>query len=623
MLGTFRDKIVKWGTQLLFLLIMLSFVAWGIGDYIGYRGPGSNQTVATVGSRSISSREFQREMQDQMGRMRQMLGESFNIEQARAMGIDDSVLQSMIQDALFSEGARNLGLVVDDSVVSQEIRADPSFQTPSGGFDRVQFDSALRRAGYNEAAYVALLRGELLRRQYLSPLAFAREAPQTLVGLLYRYRNEKRVAQVIILPHNAITGVPEASDADLVRFHEDNAAKYRTPEQRALTIVRMRPSDIVDEIDVADERIKEFYDEHLAEFGTPERRSIEQILLPDEKTAREVAERIAKGADFAKVAAEFGGGTLGTLAKREVPVPELAETAFTVLPSTVSDPVESPLGWHLVRIDDVVPATQKALPDVSEEIRKHIAMDKAADSLFRLAGQFEDELGGGASTEEAAKRLKLNVLKIDAVDKEGRDPSGNKYIDMTPDILRVAFEVPAGGDSPLGDLRDGGHYLVHVDKITPSAVRPFDEVKDRVRDDWRADQQAQRAEKIALEIAANIKSGKILADIASARGAKLATTQPFTRTGLGLDAPLPGALISSLFKSAPGTPESAASNDAHAVGVVSQVIAADPVADEDGASRLKDEIASALSNDLSVGLAAALRDKLKVSIDRAAVDSAF
>lgn len=623
MLGTFRTKIVKWGAQLLFLLLMLSFVAWGIGDYIGYRGPGSNQTVAQVGSRAISAREFQREMQDQIARMRQMLGEGFTIEQARAMGIDDSVLQSMIQDALFSEGARRLGLVVDDSVVSQEIRADPSFQTTTGGFDRVQFESALRQAGYNEAGYVNTLRSELLRRQYLSPVALARDAPQTLVGALYRHRNEKRIAQIITLPHSTITGLPEATDADLAKFHEDNAAKYRTPEQRALTIVRMRPSDIVDEIDVADERIQDFYDEHMADFGTPERRSIEQILLPDEQTARQVAERIAKGGDFAKIASEFGGGTLGKLAKREVPVPELAEAAFTILPGTVSDPVESPLGWHLVRVDGLEPATQKALVDVRDEIRKHIALDMAADSLFNLAGKFEDELGGGASAEEAANRLKLNVVKIDAVDKDGRDPSGNKYIDMTPDILRVAFDVPAGGDSPLGDLREGGHYLVHVDKITPSAVQPLDEAKDRVRADWRADQQAQRAEKIAQEMADEIKAGKILADIARARGAKLTTSQPFTRTGLGLDAPLPGALIAALFKSATGTPESAASEDAHVIGVVSQVIAADPAADEDGAKRLNEELASALANDLSSGLATALRERLKVSIDRAAVNSAF
>jgi peptidyl-prolyl cis-trans isomerase D len=301
----------------------------------------------------------------------------------------------------------------------------------------------------------------------------------------------------------------------------------------------------------------------------------------------------------------------------------LGEAAFAALPNAVSEPVSSPLGWHIVRVGAVEPATRKELKDVHDDIRHRIALDKAADSLFSLAGKFEDELGGGASAEEAAKRLRLNVVKIESIDREGRDPAGNRYNDMTPEILRAAFDAPAGGDSPLGDLREGGHYLVHVDKVHPATTRPLDEVKERVREDWLAARRAERADAIVKEMLAEIKAGKLLADVAASRGANIMTTKPFTRTRQGLDLQVPSSLVAALFKTQTGVPEIGVGEEAHMIGIVTEIVAPDLAADEEGLNRLKDELASTLANDLSASLAGALRERLKVTIDRSAVEKAF
>ena len=624
MLGLFRDKIVKWGAQLLFVLLILSFVAWGIGDYIGFRGAGPNPTVAEVGGRPVLTRDFQREMQDQMARMRQMFGDTFNIEQARALGIEETVLQNMIQDALFSEGARRLGLVVDDSVVSEEIRSDPSFQTPGGAFNRLQFDSALRQAGFTESNYVALMRNEIVRRQYLSPILLSREAPNTMVEALYRYRAEKRVAQIITLPHSMIKNVPDPTDEQLAKHHQDNARAYTSAEVRAVTLVRMRPEDIADEIDVSDADIQRFYEDHLVEFSTPERRELSQILFSDEAAARAAYERLSKGEDYAKLEKEFNGGALGDLTKGEIPIPELGDAAFKLLPDQVSDPVSSPLGWHIVKAGKITAATRKELREVRDEVRHRIALDKAADSLFGLAGKFEDELGGGANAEEAAKRLKLNVTKIESIDREGRDPAGNRYNDMSPEMLRAMFDTPQGADSQLGYLPNGaGHFVVHVDKVFPAVLRPLDDVKMRVREDWLAAQRSERADAIVQEMLSEIKAGKLLAEVAGPRGANIVTTKPFTRTRQGLDLQVPSSLVAALFKVQTGIPESGAGEEAHMIGIVTEIIAPDLVAEADAVNRLKDELAGALSNDLSQSLAGALRERLKVTIDRASVEKAF
>jgi hypothetical protein len=59
------------------------------------------------------------------------------------------------------------------------------------------------------------------------------------------------------------------------------------------------------------------------------------------------------------------------------------------------------------------------------------------------------------------------------------------------------------------------------------------------------------------------------------------------------------------------------------IGIVTDIIVPDVEADKDAVSRLKDELGTALANDLSTSLAAALRERLKVTIDRSAIEKAF
>lgn len=631
MLGTFREKVVKWGAQLLFAMLLLSFIGWGIGDYLGYSaGARFRQGVATVGSREISTADFQREVQDQVARLRQMFGPSFNMDQAKAMGIADNVLQSMIQENLIAEGARKMGLVVDDKVVSAAIREDDQFKGAGGDFDRLKFQDALRQLGLSEGQYVQLLRSEMLRTEYLSPISISPSAPETLIEAIYRYRNEKRVASILTLPFSAVTDIPEPSQDDLQAYYDAHKTEFTLPEQRKLTVVRIRPADLVDEIEVTEGQMRTYYEDHAPEFGTPEKRNVQQIIVNDEDTAKKLHDRIAGGEDFTAVGKSAGNTeetmNLGTLTRDEVPLPELGEAAFSLDQGKVSDPVKTALGWHLVRASEIVPATQKSFDEVKDQIRKRLALDAASDQLYKISTKLEDEIGGGASLEEAAQKLKFNLLKVDGVDSSGRDSDGNRVDGMSPEILRTAFSTPEGGDSGMEDLAQGaGYFMLHVDKVTPAALEPLDKVKDRVVAGWKTDARTKKAGETAQAMVEDLKAGKPIAEVAQTYKAQVTTSPPFTRSRQGAEntPALSGALVSSLFKAKPGTPVAAPGPESYAVGVVGQVIAADPSQDTDGLKALKQELSQAVANDLSDSLTAALRERFRVSIDRDAVDQAF
>ena len=80
------------------------------------------------------------------------------------------------------------------------------------------------------------------------------------------------------------------------------------------------------------------------------------ILVEEEAKAQDLKKQLDEGADFAALAAEHGtdgtktrGGDLGWFVHEQM-VPEFADAAFALEPGTISDPVQSPFGWHLIKV---------------------------------------------------------------------------------------------------------------------------------------------------------------------------------------------------------------------------------------------------------------------------------
>lgn len=623
---TFREAILGWGAKILLALLILSFGVWGIGDYVAPQS--GNAAIATVGESEITGSEFSNEVRLQVNRLQRIFGSSFTNAQAKSMGITGNVLESLIQRNLFAEGAKSLGLFVSNDLVAREIRDDDQFKSQGGSFDRLLFNQTIQRAGLSEAGYIAVFKGQLLQNQFLSGIQNGQSVPKTLTNSVYQYRNAKRSANYIELKHSSITTIPAASEETLKSYHKDNAARFTAPEYRTITLVQLQIKDIVDEIDVSEEKIKEAYDDRINEFKTPETRKIQQILLSDEAKAKSVYEKITAGGDFAKVAKEVANLDaatleLGTLTRAQLPIKELADAAFSAVPNTVSAPVKSPLGWHVLRITEVKAATQKMLAEVRADLKKAIASEKAVDSLYNLSNKFEDELGGGATITEAAKRLNFTIRKILTMNAAGVDASGKKIDNLSQNIVQVAFGTEQDQDSALTDYGDSGYFILHVDGVTAPTLKPFASVRTEVGAAWKAEQQANAAGKKVKALTARLKGSATLAEIAKELNVKVKTTQDFIRSGAGLKVQIPGELVTALFKAKGKEAVTASSPAAHYIAQVKETKAADPVADKKGLDALATQLRGNIANDISTQFANALRLKLGVTINRAAVDAAL
>lgn len=142
---------------------------------------------------------------------------------------------------------------------------------------------------------------------------------------------------------------------------------------------------------VTEEAAKKLYEDTTKAMAPEEEAHARHILVETEDQAKAVVDRLKKGEDFAKVAADVSkdpgsgkeGGDLGWFTKDRM-VPEFAEAAFKLKKGEVSAPVKSQFGWHVIKLED---KRTKPLPDyaaVKPQIEQYLERKAQQDAVLAL-----------------------------------------------------------------------------------------------------------------------------------------------------------------------------------------------------------------------------------------------
>ncbi len=529
-------------------ILIVSFGIWGIADI--FRGFGQS-TLAKVGHTEISLNEFRQIYTDRLQQIGRQFGRPLTQEQARALGFDRQVLNQTLAEAALDEETRQLGLGQSDAETMRVIYADPNFKGLGGGFDPLRFQAIIRNVGYSEARYLAEQKRLSLRRQLAGTISAGLSPSTTLMDALSRFQNEQRSAEYVRLgPAQAGTIDPPSPEA-LAAYFDEHKAQFRAPEYRKIAFVAITPEDIGKWSQISDEDARKRFEERKDRFGAPEKRQVSQIVFPNMEEAQTARSQIASGTSFDDVAKEhnLGAVDLGLVAKSGILDPAIAEAAFALPAGEVSQPVQGRFGAALVKVGTIQPAIEPDYASAAPDIKKELAAERARIQIADLRNKMEDERGGGASVIDAAQKLGLTAVTIDAVDRSGHAPNGQPVstIPQGLDVVAQAFNSDVGADNDAIAYR-GGYVWYDVLGITPSHDRPLDEVKDQVETRWRADQISSRLQTKATEMVQKLSQAGSLADEAAAAGVKVETSAGFKRE----DSPagVPSGAITAAFRTA-------------------------------------------------------------------------
>jgi peptidyl-prolyl cis-trans isomerase D len=524
-------------------VLIISFGVWGIADI--FRGFGQS-TLATVGGTEISINEFRQLYTEKLQQIGRQFGRPLTMDQARAFGLDRQLLQQTLAEAALDEEARRMGLGQSDAETMRTIVSDPNFKGVGGNFDPARFQAVIRQAGFSEQRYLADQRKVSLRRQIVGTISAGIEPPKTMIDALSRFQNEQRAIEYVNLDAAHAGAVEQPSPETLASYFDDHKTQFRAPEYRKIAFVAITPEEIGKWSEVSEEDARKLFEQRRDRLGTPEKREVSQMVFPSAEEASAARTRLGSGLSFEDLAKERGLNAadldLGMVAKSGILDPAIADAAFSLPSGEVSQPVQGRFGVALVKVGKVEPGVEPSYESETAGLKKEIATERARKSVADLRDKMEDERGGGSNVIEAAQKLGLSAVTIDAVDRSGRLPNGQLATNVPRglDVVSQAFNTDMGVDNdPIAF--NGGYVWYDVLGITPSRERNLDEVKDQVETRWRDDQIGNRLKAKATEMVQKLEQGGKLADEAAGSGLKVETAAGFRR-----DASLPGVPASAI-----------------------------------------------------------------------------
>ena len=625
MITAMRRLAGTWFAKALFVLLILSFAVWGIEDML--RNIGRDTAVARVGDDAIEVEEAQEAARRELQRIQRQLQGRMELDARIRRAIAEQALEGLVLDRVLRQEQARMGISVPDDVVRDYIFQIPGFAGLDGRFSREVFNNFLRSNEMTEARFLDLLRTDLGRQQLAGAVRAGAAAPEALGLRMLAWALERRTATLVELPF-AEAPEPEApTEAQLVRYHENNARQFSTPEYRDVALATLNAARLMGEVQVSESDIEDAYAANRARYETPEKREVFQAVMQDEAAAQAIATAWRQTADFAAIeqAAQAAGGmatALGLSSRADLPLPALADAAFALTPGDVSAPVRTPFGWHVLRVGTVEAGAQRSLDEVRDELRAEIQAERAADLAFERVNRVEDALAGGASLAEAARRYGLGYVEA-RLDATGRAPDGTEVaLPVAPavraPVLRAIFAAERGAPPRLQE-GEWGFIALDVREITPPALRPLDTVREQVVAGFLAAARRRWQEERAAALLAATRAGQTLAAAAEAADIKAEELGPFPREPGGGN-PMPRDLLAPVFELAPNATTMIERAQSFAVMQLLSVTPADLSGEAAQLGALRSETAQAMAEDFETQYQAALRARANVRINPRLVD---
>lgn len=612
LLQAIRGKAATWIVKILFILLIISFGAWGVTDYLNRST--HPVAVATVGKAEIRPADLNAAVERERERLRAYFG-ALDRDQMRQLGLTDQALDQMITRLLIEQEAGRLGVTISDAVVRQAIQSSKAFQNEVGQFDRNKFAGLISRAGYSEDRFIAEMRRDLTRSQIVSAVTGGLAVPAILTDTLARYRGEKRVAALLSVGFDSVQPPPDPDAEALAKYHDANKSRFMIPELRKISYILLSVPALASEIAIAEDDLRTAYDGRLSEFTQPERRQIDQLLFADEAAAKQAADKIAAGGSFRDVGGEYAD--LGEIVATDLPA-ALADAAFALPSGGVTAPIRSDFGWHLFATRAITPQQQSSFDEVRGRLQAELARDKALDRAFEISNRIDEKLAGGASLEDVANQNGLTVRTTGAVDRSGRPLTGDIPADFpaSPQLMGSAFGLASGESTGLLEIRQpvDGFIALRVDEITPATPKSLEAARDDVLAAWRDEQRANLAKERADALAERLRAGEDIEAVGTSVGLAVQTPQPVTRDGRSGD--VPAGLISDLFAATPGQVVVGRGAGVMVVAQLKAVQPFDATQDTTTSDSLTKGLKEGLSNDLFSQFTENLKTRFPVVINR-------
>ena len=537
MLAFFRRR--KWIWVVLIAVFSVALVVTLIPAQLGTGGFAWGD-VARVGGQDISAAEFQEEFHNYVDQM----GSGLTVDVLLQLGLDSQVVETLIDRRVMIAEAERYGLDATAGEVEAAILGIPELQENGVFIGLERYRELLTANGLSVADFERGVRNDVLVQKLYAFLTDPMTVSLEDAEAEYRYANEQVAIDYFVIDGPALESRVEMTDPEQRAYYEENAARYTVPEKRRADYVFVDTIRIRAEAEITEYEILAYYNERIDDYRIQPRVSAQHILFrtqgrePEEiaeirDRAAEIAGRARAGEDFAELARQYSedtgsaplGGELPTFGPGEM-VPAFERAAFELDNGTVSDPVETAFGIHVIRVIDNQRERVQSVDEVRIGIESIIRFEKAADIAAGQAQAIAVALVGNPDVDAVAEEYGAIVRSTDLLARgdiyNGLSDTAaleNQIFSLEVDEVGRAVEVA------------NGHVIPVLREIQETRPATYEEALEDVTEDLRVQMAEDLASAARDEVERLVAEGASVEEAAAGVGLEVVASGPLTREG--------------------------------------------------------------------------------------------
>ena len=479
--------------QILLGIIFLPFAFFGVDAY--FQGNDAGSSVAVVAGHKISQQEFTNALRERQEMMRNLAGGRADVEKLDTPEFRFAVLDSIVRQRLVIDQALRAGMTVTDHQLREMLSEAPAFQE-SGRFSSERYEQFLKSKGLTPAMFEQRVRQDMLTQHVSDAYNNSDFVPRSVIESMGRLLEQQRELSVATISPENFAAQVKLEDGAAKKYYDAHQDEYRLPEQVRIQYVALSAEVIAGQSAPDAAEVKKYYEEHRRQYEVAETRKASHILLAADSGAAPEARQRAKAkadqlyaqlkqkpgsfAELAKANSEDPGsagkgGDLGYFSRGNM-VKAFDDAVFSLKAGEISAPVESPYGYHIIRVDAVKAGQTKSLDEVRPAIEAEMRKISAGRKFAEAAEQFSNIVfEQSESLKPAAEFAKAQIQTSGWITRtRADDPKlGN------PRLLQAIFS-----DDVLNNKRNteaievaqGQLISARVAEHKPAAVQPFDEI---------------------------------------------------------------------------------------------------------------------------------------------------
>jgi peptidyl-prolyl cis-trans isomerase D len=539
------NKAAKYILAGFLLVLAASMVTYLIPGFTGDTSNTETGVVASVGGREIHREEIARLVQAQ--------ARGNQIPEFYMPIMRQQALKQLIQQAEIQYESERMGLKVSDQEFRDELQFGPYRQAffPGGkwiGADK--YKEMLINGGTTVENFERDVRLDLMQRKLISMIGANATVPDSEVEQAYKDENTKVKIQYAVLKLDDITKTIKPTDTELKAFYDANLARYTNsiPEKRQIKYFLVSEKSIADKVTVDPGEIQRAYSANQEGYRVPARVKVRHILIempkpgPDGKVdqkavdnarakAMDVLKQAKATADWTELAKKYSGdpgskdkgGELGWLGKGQT-VAEFDKVAFAQNKGQISDPVQTSFGFHIIETEDKEDAHLKPLAEVKPVLEESLKQDKIKTELAKASADAE-ATAQKQGLEKAASKYGAQVVESNPIARTDALPG----IGPQPPLMDAVFAA-TDKSGPQATQTPQATVVFEVTKIVPPRTPSFEEIKDRVANEFKSQRAAAALSTKTREMADRAHAEHDLAKAAKEAGATLKTSELVSRT---------------------------------------------------------------------------------------------